>query len=60
MICANMDAGRVDFRNDNRMFGIKDEDRFFHDLGSGIQETFTIKEGIAIEPLQADIKQIEG
>jgi hypothetical protein len=22
--------GRVDFRNDNRLFGIKDEDRFSH------------------------------
>src|SRR5713226_6717754 len=22
--------GRVDFRNDNRLFGIKDEDRFLH------------------------------
>jgi hypothetical protein len=22
--------GRIDFRNDRRVFGIKDEDRFFH------------------------------
>jgi DNA helicase HerA-like ATPase len=36
MICANMDAShalhfaRVDFRNNRRIFGIKNEDRFLH------------------------------
>ena len=35
-MCGNMDGGRVthigrvDFRNDNRLFGIKHEDRFSH------------------------------